>query len=479
MYKKLTLCLVALLCLAGMVCSAQSIDSGSVAGAANGANKVLSFPSRVFEHVQQRTARLDAQLTRQTEKYLERMAKREARLKARLSKVDSAGAQRLFAGSEERCAALLQKIKTDTGNVRLRVSGPYQAYVDSVQGMLAFLKKDGRAMQQLQGKMADAGEVKNYIQERRQQVGQYIAQHANAEAILGKAYTGMKQDAYYYSQQLQEYKNLFNDPDKLERKALAQLNQLPAFQAFMKSHSQLAGLFGVPGGGGAARALAGLQTRDQISQQVQQQVTSAGSGGMESLQSQLGEGKAQLDSYKGKLEQLGGGNGDADIPSFRPNEQKTKTFFRRLEYGANFQTTRGSYYFPVTTDLGLSLGYKLGRGNVIGVGASYKVGWGSGFNHIAFSSQGVGLRSFLEVKLKGSFSATGGFEYNYATPFSSFQQLQQLERWTKSGLIGVSKTVSMRGRVLKKTKMQLLWDFFSYSQAPRTQALVFRIGYNF
>src|SRR5581483_1510628 len=149
-----------------------------------------------------------------------------------------------------------------------------------------------------------------------------------------------------------------------------------------------------------------------------------------------------------------------------------------LEYGANFQTTHNNYYFPMVTDLGASLGYKLGHGNVVGIGASYKLGWGNGIQHIALSSQGVGLRSFIQIRIKGSFSATGGFEYNYTTPFSSYQDLRLLQYWTKSGLIGVTKTVSLKNRVFKKTSVSLLWDFLSYQQVPRTQPLLFRIGYS-
>jgi len=197
------------------------------------------------------------------------------------------------------------------------------------------------------------------------------------------------------------------------------------------------------------------------------------------LQANLQSAQAQLDTYKDKLSKLGGGSGDIDMPDFKPNEQKTKSFWRRLEYGTNFQTTRNNYYFPTVSDFGLSVGYKLSDRSIIGVGASYKLGWGNGIQHIAFSSQGMGLRSFVEVKLKGSFSATGGFEYNYNRSFASYQQLHQWDDWTKSGLIGVSKTVSMKSRVFKKTKVQLLWDFLSYQQVPRTQGVIFRIGYDF
>ena len=85
----------------------------------------------------------------------------------------------------------------------------------------------------------------------------------------------------------------------------------------------------------------------------------------------------------------------------------------------------------------------------------------------------------IDVAIKGSFSATGGFEYNYTTPFASYQDLRVWNDWTKSGLIGVTKTVSMKNRFFKKTNVQLLWDFLSYQQVPRTQPILFRVGYNF
>jgi hypothetical protein len=212
---------------------------------------------------------------------------------------------------------------------------------------------------------------------------------------------------------------------------------------------------------------------------IQQQVSAGGAGGMAALQSQLQSAQSQLNTYKDKLSKLGSGSGDMDMPDFKPNPQRTRQFWKRLEYGANFQTTRNNYYFPTTSDFGLSVGYKLGDKSTIGLGFSGKLGWGNGIQHIAFSGQGVGLRSFVDIQLKGSFWASGGFEYNHATPFASYQQLRQWDRWTRSGLIGVTKVVSLKSRVFKKTKVSVLWDFMSYSQIPRTQPLLYRIGYNF
>jgi hypothetical protein len=83
----------------------------------------------------------------------------------------------------------------------------------------------------------------------------------------------------------------------------------------------------------------------------------------------------------------------------------------------------------------------------------------------------------VDIHIKGSWSTTGGLEYNYQQPFTSVQQINHLSYWTQSGLIGIEKTVSVKSRFLKKTKLQLLWDFLSYSQVPRTQPILFRMGY--
>lgn len=488
-----------------LCCLFPSVTWSQDQPATSTSDQVVNFPFRMFSKIQQKTADMDQQLTRQTEKYLQRMQRREERLRSKIYKIDSNSAKNLFANSAQQYAAFQQKIQTDTGSKHMPLTGEYQANTDSLRGSLYFIQQNPQILsgtaataaggnslspqmqsqlqgsisqlQALQAKMQDADQIKQYVRDRKEQISQYIAQHASLSGILGKDYQGMNQDLYYYSQQVRQYKEMLNDPDKMEQKALSLLNQLPAFQTFMKNNSQLAGLFNLPGNYGSAQGLVGLQTTDQVGQLIQSQVSSGGPGGAAALQSNLTSAESQLNGYKDKLSQLGGGSGDMDMPNFKPNNQKTKTFLKRLEYGTTFQTTRSNYYFPTITDVGLTVGYRLGNNNTLGVGASYKIGWGTGWNHISLSGQGVGLRSFLDIKLKGSFSATGGLEYNYTTPINSFQQINHLSYWTPSGLIGISKTVSVKSKVFKKTKLSLLWDFLSYQQIPKTTPIVFRIGY--
>jgi hypothetical protein len=269
---------------------------------------------------------------------------------------------------------------------------------------------------------------------------------------------------------------MLKDPKKIEKKALSLLNKLPAFQKFMKENSQLASLFALPGSGGTAtQNLAGLQTRASVQTLVAQQISIGGPNARAQIQQNLSVAHAEINKLKDKINKLGGGSGDIDMPEFKPNEQKTKSFLMRLEFGSNIQSQKANNFFPATTDVGLSVGYKLNDKSIVGIGASYKVGWGKGWDNIDITSEGIGLRSFVDYKIRKSFFITGGYEQNYKSAFRSIEQLRNHSAWQTSGLIGISKKYQISKKF--KGNMQLLWDFLSYQQIPRSQPIVYRLGY--
>jgi prefoldin subunit 5 len=279
-------------------------------------------------------------------------------------------------------------------------------------------------------------------------------------------------EAYYYKAQVEEYKALLKDPDKMEEKAMGILRNSAAFKDFMAKNSMLSSLFPTPGNYGTAPALQGLQTRTAVQQQLSAQI--GGAGGQQYLQQQVQAAQAQLNALKDKINKLGGGSGDLEMPDFKPNNQKTKSFLQRIEYGLNIQSQKTNALLPVTSDIALTAGYKLNDKSVIGIGAGYKLGWGKNISNIHLSSQGLSLRSYADIKLKGSIWISGGYEYNYQHEFEKIDQLKDLDAWQKSGLLGLTKKYKI-GK--KNGNMQLLWDFLSYSQVPRTTALKFRVGY--
>jgi len=458
-------------------------------------DKIPQFPNRLFDKLNRKTNNLDKELTKKTEKYLERLARKEQKIQNHLYKKDSTAANNLFAGSQEKYLELEEMIKNVEGFEQKPLAGEYLPYVDSLKGSLSFLEKNKHHLElsldvqgkvtaslvsfnQLQYKFQVSEKIKQFVRQRKELIKQNLSRFENSLG-LNKYLDEYNKQVYYYSQQVREYKEILNDPDKLLQKTLVILNKFPAFGEFMKANSQLAGLFNLPDGYGSQLGVQGLQTRDQVTQLMQGQLASGGTNSITALQSNLQSAHQQLDQLKDKINLLGGGSGDIEMPDFKPNNQKTKPFLKRLELGTNLQTTRANYFFPTTSDIGLSLGYKLSSKGVAGIGISYKVGWGTSINHIHVTSEGVGLRSFLDLKLKRNFYISGGYEYNFQQPFNSFQQVKNLNSWQHSGLIGISKMVSITGKLVKKTKVQFLWDFLSYYQVPRTQPIKFRVGYNF
>jgi hypothetical protein len=65
---------------------------------------------------------------------------------------------------------------------------------------------------------------------------------------------------------------------------------------------------------------------------------------------------------------------------------------------------------------------------------------------------------------------------NYRSAFARIEQLNMLRDWQQSGLVGISKKYTISKKL--KGSMNLLWDYLSYNQIPRTQPVVFRIGYS-
>jgi hypothetical protein len=464
-------------------------------------DKVVNFPTSFLSKVQHKYASLEDRLARQTEQYLKRLAKQERRLKRKLTKIDSTAAQQLFKDSDQQYENLMASVRSDSLAVQ-KGRGTYIPMMDSVKTSLSFLNQnnsllgEGKAVgdkikgslsqaDQLRGKLQQSEQVKSFIQQRKQQLKEAFGKYNKLPNGISKELAGFNKQAYYYSAQLKEYKDMLNQPDKLIQKGLSLLNKLPAFTKFMQQNSELASLFRLPDNYGTPQSLAGLQTRSQVQQQIQSQIGGAGPNAQQYLQQNIQAAQSQLSQLKDKVNKLGGnGSGDMDMPDFKPNNQKTKSFWQRLEYGTNLQTAKNNF-FPTTSDLGLSVGYKLTDKSTVGVGASYKMGWGENIKHISITHQGMGLRSYLDVKLKGSFFASGGFEYNYqpinsdSTSSNSTMHWDQISSWNKSGLIGISKIVSIKSNFFKKTKLQLMWDFLSYQQVPRTQPIKFRVGYNF
>jgi hypothetical protein len=287
----------------------------------------------------------------------------------------------------------------------------------------------------------------------------------------------LKQLSFEWRQEIKAYKAQLENPTETAKKLLAKARNLPAFQEFFKKHSKLAELFNLQGNDNLAITNGSLQTRTSVLSLVQSRAGSATGNGSNIFGQGISAAKSQLNQIKDKINKLGGMNEeDAELSDYKPRNQKFKSIFQRLEYGSNIQSVKSGNMMPATTDLGISIGYKINDKSIAGIGVSYKIGWGENWNKIRVSNEGIGLRSFLDYKIKGAFFVSGGYEYNYQ-PITTV--LNQPSSWNKSALLGVTKIISLKQKITKKAKIQLLWDLLAYQQGLSQQALKFRIGYNF
>jgi len=464
---------------------AQSQDEQEVTDQVQMSPKLLS---KYLDEASGKSQKVQEKLNKETDKALRELQDLEGRMQKKLNRIDSAKAKEVFGNIKDKYQSLEEKLKQNKLT-------HYAASIDTLSTSLNFLDQELPLLSQaketkeklsqalskvnaLKSQFNKAEDIKAFIKERKQYLKEQLSKLGFAKELKK-----LNKQAFYYSQQINEYKELLKDHRKAGKKALELLSKTKPFRDFMRKNSQLASLFRLPGDPNdpvTQASLAGLQTRAQVNNLIQQQLAIGGPGAQQQFQQNIQAAQSQLNQLKDKMMKLGQSSTDMEMPEgFKPNNQKTKTFLQRLEYGTNIQSQKANGYFPVTSDIGLSVGYKLNEKSLLGIGASYKMGWGQNFRNINITHQGVGLRSFIDWKLKGSFWMSGGYEMNYRNEFNRVAELKNLNAWQESGLLGVSKVVSLKTKFFKKTRIQLLWDFMSYQQIPQTQPLLFRIGYGF
>ena len=445
-------------------------------------DKAIAFPNKLFGALDKKTASVESKLDKQTDRYLSKMQRQERKLRRKVWRKDTVLAKQLFDGVD----AQYDQLKNGISNAAKSAS-VYSGHLDSLTTALNFLKNqnltDNPALQksldqykELQSKLDASENIKKYITQRRELLKQQFEKLGMVKQL--KAY---RKDVYYYQQQVREYKTMFEDPNKFEAKLMELAMRLPQFKDFFAKYSGLGSLFALPGSNSSypVASLQGLQTRAMISQTLIDRF-GAGSNVTQMLQQNVKDAQSQLTQLKNKAGSYSNGSygntNESDIPGFKPNNEKTKSLKDRLVYGGNVQSQRARYFFPVTSDIALSLGYKINNKSTIGIEGALKIGWGNNWSNIKLSHQGVGLRSYLDWKIKGSFYFSGGYEQNYRSMISSIAPLQNYSAWQTSGLVGLSKKYSISKKM--KGEMKLLWDFMSYRALPRSQPILFRVGYS-
>jgi hypothetical protein len=486
---------------------------------------LFNLPEKAIASLTKKYQNLDKQITQQTQKYIASLEKQEQTLQKQLHTKDSVKAKLQLASMQLHYKKLRDKLSK--ANTQLQPTNEYLPQLDSITTAAQFLQDSFKqnitnnittknnpklqtpnialetrnelnaltlSLNKVQSKLQASADIKRMMKERKDQLRKQLG-----DLGVTKQLDNISKQTYYYKQQLTEYKTILKDKDKAQQKILGLLKENNSFKDFMKKNGFLGKLFPEQSGGAAAANPfpVGLQTREQILNELQQKFGSAdaftkngigGSGNF--LQDQLTKAKNEFSKIKADVNKAGNNVSDADMPHFKPNTQKGKSLLKRLEIGMNVQSVKSSSFLPTTTDLALTLGYKLNDKSTIGVGAAYKLGWGSGWKDIKLTSQGVGIRSFLDIhllpnattnwqKMVSNIWISGGYELNYLPDIKEKEGTTPLfggvgGGWQEAALLGLSKKYS-KGK--KKAQVQLLYNFLYKQTYPQQQPLLFRVGW--
>ncbi|MBL7705670.1 MAG: hypothetical protein JNM21_09005 [Taibaiella sp.] len=376
--------------------------------------------------------------------FLKRLTKQEARIKSRLKQTDSLKYRQYLALKSPGMDSLLLQSKDSAFIHKLNTTARRgRTVLDTLQGLQSFMGNLGDSP------LGDALKVSDLQQKAALQ--QYLQQQVAARTgALERLLKGTQLEDYgsqlnstglQYKQQAGYWKQVLEEPDAAEAKALDYLRGIEGFE------EQLSPAKGTSLAGKSAAELEamGYQTKAKVGEQLQQQFGDQLGSMSQKAGEQLKEytaaldkplqevkqvkqkikyGKAQLEEGKNSLQLA---KNSLKRPAGFKNPMRGIPFWQRFERQYNFQTQRASPdgTRPVMLQLGLNLGYRQSKALSIGIGLDGSLGLGSDWQHLRLSYEGVIGRVFLDHKLVWGISLQGGYEKSLRPMNRAYTQLQE------------------------------------------------------
>jgi hypothetical protein len=389
--------------------------------------------------------------------------------------------------------------------------GPYLARIDSISNMIGFLQEGqmnealqkrletlGVKASEVKDKLAIANSWQNLANEQLRHVQFWLATPTQEINGLLEPFKQYQQQLHTYKQQVQAWKDTWQQPGRAEHLALQTLNKVPGFQDFIKQNALLGALVGDGSNSAPVAPVAGIQSRQGVMQEL---IDRFGTGDanaqtmmpqrvqeqVENAMGQLQDWNQQVAGITAKLENGAKGNMALSPAEHEQADLKALPFSKRLQLKYNLQTGGGLRQFPAINDVGWQVGYLLAPRMETGIGGAYKFALGESLRKLEWSSQGLALRSYFDWrvtpadgKIFKGFWLTAAFEMNYwstqAMPDTSIGIQPPAIGWTKAGLAGITKKI---GNGKKEMQVQLLWQFVQDRQLQTASPFLFRWGKSF
>jgi len=315
--------------------------------------------------------------------------------------------------------------------------------IDSLKGIQHFIQDQNNKLSDATGILNKAGvsipgsnDLASLQQKFNAQanIDQLIQQHTNELKQLAgntniSGLQNIQKDVYYARAKIKAYKEMTDDPDATEAKALEYLQGTEGFDKYLNKNNNNA--FGGLGNNATEADLlqAGFQTKNSVSNALQNKLGNSLGGVQQQMSQQIQQYSEKLNDLKQKAESLKAKAGEAkqtlndakdaknsiasiDKPDFKVNKEKGKPFWKRIEWQPNFQASRASTdgLKPVMLNLGLNIGYKQTERLSFGIGAALNTGLGQDWQHLKITYEGLSLRAYADWLWIYGFSIQAGYE---------------------------------------------------------------------
>ncbi|PZF73756.1 hypothetical protein DN068_07095 [Taibaiella soli] len=371
-------------------------------------------------------------LARQQDHLLRQLKKKETKLQHQLRHSDSAACARLK-NQPLSYDSISRLANADSNAAVAKMGRRRNAVFDSLKGVVNFVQTKSSMLPEGAASTASYSTELQSLQQKisyRDYLNELIAQRTNnLKSIVGNndlsSFAGIQKDVFYGKARMNTWKQVAEDPSKLEEKAL---EYLQGSEGFDKTISQSTAVGGMQAGMNASDLeKMGYQTKDQLNKALQQkfgnnigQVQNMMGGQVADWQNKahdvtakVKDAKQQVADTKGQLTSVKSQIKAPSVP-LNKNPMRGLPFWKRLEKQYNWQTTRATPAGePAMIQGAVMVGYRQTPKFSYGIGTALNIGMGQDWNHIKFSFQGLSLRSYLQYKFIYGIGAYGGYERTY------------------------------------------------------------------
>lgn len=394
-----------------------------------------------------------------------------------------------------------------------RFSARRNPVIDSLKGVANFIGKASSRTEGLQGKATIDGynsELSslqgklNY----REQINELITKRtAEIKSICnGKiaGIDGIEKQVYYGKAQIKAYKNMAEEPSKLEAKAYEFLQGQAGFEEGVDEAVQGNKLLTGANGGNLSVAdleKMGFQTKRQLNAALQQKFGNSVGAAQQQIGSQLTQWQQEVQGITSPIKNAS--NQVKDIksqaketkqtvsslknsgkPSFKINPMRCLPFWQRIEKSFDFQTSRATPEGkPAMLQLGTMAAYKHTPKLSGGLGLAASFGLGQSWSQIHFSFEGIGARSFAKWELLYGVGAYAGYERMYKQAAFTTAGVEvntaitssahNTTSYSESALLGLTKSYQINSK--QHGSIQVLYDFW-WKEKQSNTPIILRFG---